>query len=200
MKPLRANLLVLVGVAAMGVAACTEEVIVLARVPGEKDEMGEKSKQRCSTNADCRPGSFCERECDEPAGACIPFPVSCAKEEERPVCGCNGVTYFNDCLRKADGVPRAQAEECSGPPYDCASANEPCPDGAVCARLFGFGLEKGACSTTEGRCWRLPALCPTDERGDRWDECEGSEKSLRCVDTCMAIRSGKAFVRANRCE
>src|SRR5262245_61740318 len=78
--------------------ACSEEVIVLATVRrGSFDHNAE----RCVTTSECPAGSFCDhRRCDQLGGTCQRFPVSCT-DDERPVCGCDGVTYFNDCLRRA---------------------------------------------------------------------------------------------------
>ncbi|MDM8007941.1 MAG: Kazal-type serine protease inhibitor domain-containing protein [Phycisphaerae bacterium] len=52
----------------------------------------------CTDNADCPAGSYCDRpvgECDS-AGVCQPYPVSCEPLRE-PVCGCDNVTYENNC-------------------------------------------------------------------------------------------------------
>ncbi len=54
-------------------------------------------------NGACDPGLFCERKAGTchrigGTGKCVQIPAVCPKDI-RPVCGCNGVTYGNDCER-----------------------------------------------------------------------------------------------------
>lgn len=200
MKSCRLILGIVSVVAVSSGVACMEEDIVLATVP--KAAGPAATAIRCVDSAECGAGSFCDRRrCHEPAGTCAPFPVSCT-DDEHPVCGCDGVTYFNDCLRRAAGVAGSEDDECGGPPAGCAGPKETCPEGAVCAKLQGFaGPERQVCGgPPKGRCWVLPATCPPPTRSDRWDECGEAPEALRCIGTCSAIRSGKVFVRANRCQ
>ncbi len=55
----------------------------------------------------CGPGEFCQLPtgvCFAPdrQGRCAQVPAGCPKNTKdlRPVCGCNGVTYGNDCERR----------------------------------------------------------------------------------------------------
>jgi hypothetical protein len=69
----------------------------------------------------CDAGTFC----NFPTGTCGRFdmmgrceriPQICTKIF-RPVCGCNGKTYPNDCVRMAAGVSKAHDGRCAPAPY-----------------------------------------------------------------------------------
>jgi Kazal-type serine protease inhibitor domain len=64
----------------------------------------------------CNHGLFCQH----PTGACFIFDIAgtCARVPRfcplifRPVCGCNGKTYSNDCVRQAAMVSKAHDGKC----------------------------------------------------------------------------------------
>ena len=108
--------------------------------------------------AGCGPGMFCEMApgaCTSPGsdGICLALPDACP-EILAPVCGCDAVSYGNDCLRMQAGVGLLHEGECgsvcSGP--DAA----PCPAGHVCE------LAAGSCDIAglEGHCVAAPEICP----------------------------------------
>ena len=176
--------------------ACAPTDVPLAILPTE-EEAG--SSFRCQSLSDCPPGTYCDKSsCDAYSGTCELFPAECPNDED-PFCGCvDGITYFNDCLRKASAIAAsspgscrlAVASTCAGP------QNGVCPDGAVCGQLLGTNPSDCA-SDAEGICWVLPAQCPTSDPNE-WDPCPSN--GPRCLDTCTAIRNGGPYIRGLSCR
>ena len=71
------------------------------------------------------------------------------------VCGCNCITYGNDCLRIRARVNKASTGLCLG--ADCQTAEGCFHDGVYCDRL-------GNCSATVGQCVAVPKACPDVEQ------------------------------------
>jgi len=183
------------------VAACTREDIVIAEIPGDVDggpgALG--SAVRCTKSADCPDQMYCERhDCDAPAGVCVVPPNTCDNIED-PVCGCDGVTYFNDCLRRKNGASGSDEGECTTSFAACDGAAVGCPTNAYCARFVHYAATP-VCRGVRGRCWVIPDFCPPPSRGDRWNLCDDADAAETCVSTCRAIQEEAVFVEARSCN
>jgi hypothetical protein len=143
----------------------------------------------CVAPGDCYPDELCERpSCGAAQGQCELRPDVCDGTEQL-VCGCDGVTYWNDCLRQRDGVPSGSPGQCTQSYAPCAGPGPggcPAPD-AVCGHLLAG--ESGPCSSPDvpGVCWVLPDQCPGDAGGPLWQPCEPS--AGKCLDLCSALQS-----------
>jgi hypothetical protein len=203
-------------------AGCAEETILAARDArdasdtverdaGDGDGDGDASERTCSRDDDCRDGEYCEKsECDAPRGRCASSAAFCGADAQ-PVCGCDGLTYLNECLRVQHGVNLASNGPCRDRATSCGGRDESdeCREPAYCVRWFdsscsfdgpggGFGGGPGEFEGP-GQCWIVPAQCDSaPQGGDRYRVCESGPGE--CLDLCNAIISGRPFARVDSCR
>ena len=175
----------------VGSSACGAQDIVVAR-----DRLPDAAGGRpCATASDCNPEELCElASCGDTQGQCVLRPAICGSTEQ-VVCGCDGVTYWNDCLRQRDGVASSSPGQCSVQYASCTGAGSAgCPVAdAVCGRLLPAG--PGSCPPAgPGACWVLPDSCPADAGGPFWQPCGPTPGA--CVDLCTALRAQAYATRA----
>ncbi len=115
------------------------------------------SPSSCGGPADilCNSGQFCELlSCGSSAfGNCLASPVGCPKNLS-PVCGCDGVTYGNDCLRQVAGVGKASDGSCPAAGACTIGVASSCGANQLCR-----AATTGTCSGT-GSCVGIPTPCP----------------------------------------
>jgi hypothetical protein len=187
-------------------SACADEEILLAKLPPSIDGGRPPDATRCVDETGCSATTFCSRrDCSDVAGTCEMRPVVC-EEEASPVCGCDGITYWNDCLRRAAGITAMTVGVCEDNAVVCGRGpksgpsgpgSEECPTDTFCARLLPSGGPPDCPSDVLGTCWARPAVCPDRAGPDRWVACGASRSP--CATTCDAIRTGERYKRAKAC-
>jgi hypothetical protein len=110
-------------------------------------------------NPPCPGGTFCELPTGtcgaaDQAGTCAPVPADCAGAGGPPSCGCNGMTYANDCQRQAAGVALKSVGRCD----NTCNTNADCPPGELCCYPCGIpNCPNYECfAPVNGRCPLFP--------------------------------------------
>ena len=159
----------------------------------------------CTDDDDCDADEYCKKtSCDAASGNCTERGPDClgATAAFDPICGCDGITYWNTCAIEHEGESVASKGECTG--NDCPTCSrdeggDSCPvrDHARCYRP----VEE--CSTTSpsmGVCWVLPSECPPNEAQTTL-YCGGTAGSARCIGFCEVLEVENSFQRdARQCE
>ncbi len=159
---------------------------------GSAGSAGMAAGTPCALDTDCSPGWNCEKPgCDAESGVCEPPPVF-LPPEPLPVCGCDGITYWNDEIRRQNGVTLASIGECRATACSCdVGADCDGVSGASCSHLLASADQ---CGHGPGTCWVLPMQCMPTGDPMKWRQCQppnSPDPPPPCVDTCMAIRSEK---------
>ena len=142
----------------------------------------------------CGPGWYCHAP-DCVTGTCEPRPPAFdTTAGAAPVCGCNGITYWNAEFAAVKGMTVASAGPCADGP-SCSPGGAECPPSYDCSAVVDSFASCSA-GLTEWSCWAVPNTCPPDVADHKL--CSGN---VDCHDLCSAVKSGVAFYPAgNDCS
>ena len=128
----------------------------------------------CVWGDDCGAGYYCLAP-DCGAGMCVQKPFAGGQPPQPdPVCGCDGVTYWNKEVAASLGASVAATGSCSMP--IACSPNMGCPPGMKCNREVA---DKVSCSPdVMGQCWGTPIQCSLD--GPKARACSNDTCELQC--------------------
>jgi hypothetical protein len=150
----------------------------------------------CRRGSDCPTLATCKKQsCGSPGGICVPLPPSCPLDFD-PYCGCDGITYWNDCVRLQNGVAASNQGACGPAGRPCGSSVDCGLPGATCAFLVPPGFQ---CGQPPGQCWVAPGDCSVTDDHRYWQRCEPPfpQPSGPCADTCTALNAqGAVFAPA----
>jgi hypothetical protein len=156
----------------------------------------------CASLDDCQPGWVCNKIGCDPTllGQCVPWPTFC-DAAPKPVCGCDGVTYWNDCIRLQASAPTALSSpgQCQATACTCEVGSDCNVPYASCSHLLPPGE---MCGHGMGACWVLPSQCDPAADPKRWRECKPPPDGVapQCVDTCTAIATEHSYAELHRGE
>lgn len=144
----------------------------------------------CDKSSECATNFFCYKIGCDTRGICKALPTT-GLTSYGPVCGCDGVTYWNSFQAANFSVGVKSEGPCVG------AGRQTCALAGACLGISGseciFELpDVGACSslTPIGTCWRNPAgkLCPASGSGPSVMTCAAA-----CTSHCEAVKNKLKF-------
>jgi len=149
------------------------------------------ASEPCGDVSDCDNYFFCQKDsCSAPMGTCQTRPLFCDPDPV-PVCGCDGVTYWNDCYRRQFGVASSAPGECSGYARRCNVGADCGNFPAYCAHILPPGRTCADVTNPlpEGICWVIPPRPEMVEDNNLFLLCPDAtmDPPEFCADTHLAI-------------
>ena len=178
-------------------ATDTGSEVVATDAPADAPESDAAAKACTGTAGGCASTEYCDAT-DCGAGTCKPRPAS--SSDYSPVCGCDGVSYWNAAYAKSTGASvKSGVGECGATVATTCGSSKKCPHTTdKCNEAHATFAE---CSgTPSGTCWSFPpeAACPVIGGSKNFRACSGGLTGT-CITECDAIKASKAYYGAGAC-
>ena len=114
--------------------------------------------------------------------------------DKAPVCGCDGLTYWNAATARARGMGIATRAACAKGVVCGGLIGADCPSDAICNYRVD---SKDGCNVSDhqGSCWVMPATCADIVVGAKARACG----DLVCGDECKLIKAGVTWYEDATC-
>jgi hypothetical protein len=132
----------------------------------------------------CGAGAYClvsGADCSGSTGHCVAFPPMSL--EEAPLCGCDGVTYWNGAVASDQHAPIWYAGPCGNAAHTCTAHSCMGSSRAKCD-LNVPDTQCSSSATPMGVCWVLPQFCP--QKGAGGHACTAGSP---CATVCSLIEA-----------
>jgi hypothetical protein len=180
-----------------GAGATTASVAVSSSSSSSATTSTSTGAMGCNTSQGCPDKQFCVKAgCgDSSDGVCLPVAANHTTFE--PVCGCDGVTYWNSILISTTQVAAQKKGKCAladAPITKTCNPAKGCDGGEHCA------YERTKCASTLallGTCWTVPAKCDGTTANEL--ACDNFQNG-NCDSLCTLISGDKPFtIPATKC-
>lgn len=143
----------------------------------------------------CGAGKYCNAVGCKVKGQCVPVAAGSTETSASvPVCGCDGVTYWNASVAATHGASIWKKGACTGnDALPCSTTPAvACPATTSC-NLEAKSLAECMTPVT-GTCWGLPTTCPGGAIVGRDAK---SCTAATCIGECAAIKGGAPWYTDN---
>ncbi|APR78956.1 Hypothetical protein A7982_04303 [Minicystis rosea] len=164
----------------LGSAGCGEPFTLGGGGAGGGTSTSSGTPKACSPkDGGCGPGEYCATT-DCTTGTCAPIPASKGAELD-PVCGCDGIAYWNADLAVADGVAFVDLALCDA--KTLTTCNPTLPEVAQCDTknnvYCNLRVYTSCVAAPNGVCTKVPADCKATDAPGR--------QCFAGTDTCDRI-------------